>query len=182
MKKELRKLIRSRKSQHSASELAAWSRELCAQVIADGLWRSVGTVLLYHALADEVDTQVLLDSALRLGKRVLLPVVVGDDLILRRYTGSDDLQTGAYGIKEPVGDCFPQADYGQIDFVLVPGMAFDAYGHRLGRGKGYYDRLLPRLRNAYRVGICFPFQLLDSVPSEDHDAVVSEVISTIQPR
>lgn len=74
-------------------------------------------------------------------KQILLPVVTGDDLELRVYTGPGDLATGAYGIEEPTGALF--TDYDAIDFIVVPGVAFDRNGNRLGRGKGYYDRLLP---------------------------------------
>ena len=114
--------------------------------------------------------------ALQTGHRVLLPVVVGDDLELRLYQGEDSLRAGAYNIMEPVGPLFPPEAYGQIELAIVPGMAFDAAGHRLGRGKGYYDRLLPRLASAYKVGVCYPFQFIADVPSEEHDVAMNEVV------
>lgn len=89
-------------------------------------------------------------------EKILLPVVIGNDLELRVYTSPADLAIGAYGIEEPTGALF--TDYATIDLVIVPGVAFDRDGNRLGRGKGYYDRLLPRIPSAYKVGICFPFQ------------------------
>jgi 5-formyltetrahydrofolate cyclo-ligase len=76
---------------------------------------------------------------------------------------------------EPIGEVFPESRYDEITLALIPGMAFDAEGHRLGRGKGYYDRLLPRLSRAYKMGVCFPFQMVDAVPSEPHDQKVDEV-------
>lgn len=100
-------------------------------------------VLLYYSLKDEVDTHEFVRKWSR-EKRILLPVVVGDDLELRVYTGPEDLATGSYGIEEPTGELF--TDYAAIDFVAVPGVAFDNAGNRLGRGKGYYDRLLPASR------------------------------------
>ncbi len=106
----------------------------------------------------------------------MLPVVVGDDLELRVYTGPEDLTTGSYGIEEPTGELF--TDYAAIDFVAVPGVAFDNAGNRLGRGKGYYDRLLPRL-TAFKAGICFPFQLVKEVPAEPFDIRMDTII-TIQ--
>ncbi len=169
MKQELRKLIRERKALYTIEERKRLSEEICAKVKAHPLWEEASTVLLYHALPDEVNTELLLGCK---DKTLLLPVVVGDDLELRYYTGATS--EGAYHIQEPVGEIF--TDYDTIDLAIIPGMAFDAEGHRLGRGKGYYDRLLPRIAHAYRMGICFPFQLLEEVPCEHHDMIMDEII------
>ena len=134
-------------------------------------------MLAYHPLPDEVDVSPLLDISLEAGKRVLLPVVEGDHLLLREYVGPQSLALGAYGIMEPVGDDYPESRYGEIDLALIPGMAFDSKMRRLGRGKGYYDRLLPRLACAYRMGVCFPFQLLPKVASEEHDMPMDDVVT-----
>ena len=91
------------------------------------------------------------------------------------HSGPEDLTTGSYGIEEPTGELF--TDYAAIDFVAVPGVAFDNAGNRLGRGKGYYDRLLPRL-TAFKAGICFPFQLVKEVPAEPFD-IRMDIIITI---
>ena len=174
-KPALRSFVRQLKAEHQGS-FAAWSAEIAERVMQTSLWQSAGTVLLYHALPDEPDLQSLLDKGLMQGKQVLLPVVEGDDLVLRRYTGKDSLCEGAFHILEPNGEDFPVSCYGEVGLVIVPGMAFDIDGHRLGRGRGYYDRLLPRLRCAYKLGVCFPFQLLDAIPYEPHDIKMDEVV------
>lgn len=107
-------------------------------------------------------------------KRIILPVVTGDELELRVYTGPQDLAIGSYGIAEPTGA--PFTDYETIDLAVIPGVAFDRYGHRLGRGKGYYDRLLPQIP-ASKVGICFPFQLIEEVPAEAFDFRMDTIIA-----
>lgn len=168
MKQELRKLIRSRKAAFPMEERRAQSTDICERVMQTEQWKKAQTVLLYHALPDEVDTTLLLTCT---DKHILLPVVVGDDLELREYQG--ETCEGAFHIQEPVGKVF--TDYEKIDLAIIPGMAFDREGHRLGRGKGYYDRLLPRLTHAYRLGICFPFQRLDAVPCEEHDIAMHGV-------
>lgn len=140
-------------------------------------WQSAHTVLLYHALPDEPNLQMLLETALQEDKQVLLPVVVNDDLLLKRYKDDKSLQEGAFHIFEPTGDAFPQDRYDELDLAIIPGMAFDREGHRLGRGRGYYDRLLPRIPHAHTLGICFPFQLLDHVPSLPHDIPVREILT-----
>ena len=172
-KAELRQHIRRLKLACQPPEREALSRGLCRAVQASPQWAEARTVLLYHALPDEVSLSALLLEALRAGKRVLLPVVVGDDLALRPYTGEQSLHSGPFGIAEPLGGDFTA--YDQIDLALIPGLAFDAHGHRLGRGRGYYDRLLPRLTRAFLLGVCFPFQLVESVPTDSHDVTVHGV-------
>lgn len=173
-KSELRKQIRLLKKAYSPAELAAMSDRLCRQIMASERWQHARVVLLYHALPDEVDTRLLLEDALQKQKTVLLPVVEGDDLVLCRYEGLT--REGAFGIQEPVGEVFTALE--SIELAIVPGMAFDARNNRLGRGKGYYDRLLPQL-DAYRLGLCFPFQMCEEIAMESHDIAMDEVVSRI---
>jgi len=133
------------------------------------------TILAYWPLPDEVDIRPLIDQLVAQGVTVVLPKVTGDETMeLRRYASRADLEEGAFHIMEPVGDAFEA--YDQIGFALVPGMAFDAACHRLGRGKGYYDRFLSAHPNIYKIGVCFPFQRVAEVPSEAHDVIMDEVI------
>ena len=174
-KQELRQFIRAQKRQYTAAQLAALSEEICNRVLASAWWQEAGTLLLYYPLADEVDVRPLIAEAYKGGKTVLLPVCKGDELELRLYGGADSLREGAFGIMEPTGPLFAEGQYPQIQLAIVPGMAFDRAGHRLGRGKGYYDRFLPKLDAARLQGICFPFQLLEAVPADAHDVAVKEV-------
>lgn len=129
-------------------------------------------VLLYYSLADEVQTHDFVEKWHR-QKTILLPVVKGDELELRVYTGKQSLTTGeAYHIEEPTGEAFTA--YGQIDLAVIPGVSFDSEGNRLGRGKGYYDRLLPLL-HSYNIGICYEFQISEHIPTEPFDRTMDEV-------
>ena len=174
-KLELRRQIRAQKKQYTAAQLAALSERICSKVLRSAWWQDAGILLLYYPLADEVDVRPLIHEAHKSGKRVLLPVCKGDDLELHLYEGEDSLSCGAFGIMEPNGPLFVPDDYPEIQLALVPGMAFDSAGHRLGRGKGYYDRLLPQLTAARLQGVCFPFQLCGEVPTDAHDIAVHEV-------
>ena len=176
-KQELRQFIRAQKEQHTAAQLAVMSEEICNRVLRSAWWQEAGILLLYYPLADEVDVRPLIQDAYKNGKRVLLPVCKGDVLELRLYEGEDSLAPGAFGIMEPTGPLFAPENYNDIQLALIPGMAFDRVGHRLGRGKGYYDRLLPQLTAARLEGICFPFQLQEHVPTDAHDIIVHEVFA-----
>ena len=170
-KKELRQMIRQRKQQHPVGESSAF----ISRLKDNSHFTHAQTLLLYSALSDEVPTQILIDGLAAQGKTVLLPRVVSDtEMELRRYSGPRDLQQGAFGILEPTGELF--TDYDTIDVAIIPGMAFDAEGHRLGRGKGYYDRFLSRVPHLYKIGLCFSWQLVDHVPYDEHDIVMDEVI------
>jgi len=133
-----------------------------------------GTVLAYAPLPREVQLDPVLVTLATEG-RLVLPRVVGEELSLHRVADIAGLRRGSLGIREPGADC-PRVEPGDIEVVLVPGLAFGRDGTRLGRGGGYFDRLLPRLR-ARRVGACFALQLFDTVPTEPHDARVDAVVT-----
>ncbi len=166
--------MRSLKAQHSSDELAALSRQVAQQLMAHESWQQSRVVLLYSSLPDEVQTDLLLQAALDAGKRVFLPVVVGDDLELKPYGSHTLMHKGAFNISEPEGAAL--TDLSVIELAIVPGMAFTPAGTRLGRGRGYYDRLLPQLRRARTIGLCFPFQLVDFIPTEPHDIRLDSVV------
>ena len=139
------------------------------------VFREARTVLAYYALDDEVCTHDFVQRWAE-KKTMLLPKVVGDDLTLHPYINILSMKEGAFGIMEP---CTPQfTDYAAIDLVLVPGVAFDRQGNRLGRGRGYYDRLFGHLLPAgvRKVGVCYPFQLVEKVPVEATDVCMDCVI------
>ena len=176
-KEELRRSVRRLKQQYTPARL----EELSQAVIARLRPRLVEaqTSLAYYSLPDEVCTRQLIDELIADGKTVLLPKVLdAGRMELRRYTGPHDLTEGAYGIMEPVGE--PFTDYALIDIALIPGMAFDASGHRLGRGRGYYDRFLnsqwSMVNGQWLIGLCFDFQKVPVLPSDDHDIPVDIVI------
>lgn len=181
-KKEIRAEIRHRKAGFSLVERAELSREVTDRLQQEPQWQQARTVLLYHSLPDEVGTHELIRQAAAAGKRVLLPVVVGNDLELREYQGEGRLEEGAFHIQEPTGPAI--TDLSVIDLAVIPGVAFTPDGRRLGRGRGYYDRLLARLtsqashaRVPYLIGICWPFQLVEDIPTEAHDIPMHRVIT-----
>jgi 5,10-methenyltetrahydrofolate synthetase len=133
------------------------------------------TLLLYAAQPDEVDLAALITEAPG-DARVLLPRVVGDSLELVAHGASDPLIPGAFGVREPAGDTAVAPD--EVDIAIVPGVAFGVDGTRLGRGGGFYDRLLPRLRaDCLVIGVCPEQAVLTVLPTEAHDRAVDIVVT-----
>ena len=175
-KQALRREIAREKKTHTEAQLGAWSDEICRAVERREAFRRARCVACYHALPGEVQTEAFLNRWCG-AKRMLLPRVEGDDLRLYPYTGPESVRRGAYGIWEPVAEGDP-VPFEAVDLVIVPGVAFDREGNRLGRGRGFYDRLLATC-GAVKIGICFAFQLRDRVPAGPTDVPMDEVISNL---
>ena len=172
-KQGLRALMREREKEFSAEQAAAEASEILRRVESLPAFARARTILLYMSMPGEVPTKSFIDKWAS-SKRIVLPLVKGDELELREYDPAK-LREGYRGILEPSDDCAP-IDPSEIDFALVPGVAFDG-NNRLGRGKGFYDRLLPRLRcPAY--GAAFSFRIVDKVPADPWDAPLKVIKST----
>jgi 5-formyltetrahydrofolate cyclo-ligase len=132
-------------------------------------------VLLYWSMADEVQTHSFVERWYR-RKTLLLPCVQGDDLVLRQYTGPECMVSGEqFGIGEPTGPEW--TDLGAVELIVVPGVAFDSEGNRMGRGRGFYDRLLKSTPRAAKVGVAYDFQMLDHIATEPHAVRMDRVIT-----
>ena len=138
------------------------------------LFRHASCIAIYHAIPGEVQTAGFIEKWYQ-DKKILLPVIEGNDLRLLPYAGKEALKAGVFGILEPAGDT-PSIPEEEIDLIIVPGVAFDRQRNRLGRGKGYYDRLLSTL-HAPKIGICYDFQLQDTIPVEPFDRRMDRIIT-----
>ena len=174
-KTKIRQYIRNLKRMRTAEELRSESEQLMSLLEAHARFQKAHVVLAFYALPDEPETQLRLDAWAQ-EKKIILPVVRGDELYLKVYQGPGSLVEGAFHIWEPQGENF--TDYASIDLVVVPGVAFDRQNNRLGRGKGYYDRLLcqPPFKGIYKLGMCFGFQKVEQLPAEPFDIVMNEVL------
>ncbi|MBR6894045.1 MAG: 5-formyltetrahydrofolate cyclo-ligase [Bacteroidaceae bacterium] len=169
-----RQLTQLRNQLYESGSLPNQASEVVEQLERHPLFQQAERVLLFHSLPDEVDTHALIEHY-KDKKTIILPTVVGDELELHLYDPSSTTHEGAFHIQESSGPIIPETEYGTINLAIIPGVAFDQQGNRLGRGKGYYDRLLPKL-TCYTIGICYPHQFIDKVPHEPHDIPVDEVI------
>ena len=136
-------------------------------------FKSSDSVLIYHALPDEVQTAAFLDRWCD-AKQIVIPLVKGNDLILKKYDRFK-IVPGYKGIPEPTDDAITILP-SEIDLAVIPGVAFDRCCNRLGRGKGFYDRLIPSLKCPL-IGLGFDFQVVDQVPVEIFDRKLDMVIT-----
>ncbi|MBB4035802.1 5-formyltetrahydrofolate cyclo-ligase [Dysgonomonas hofstadii] len=172
-KDKLRKKILTLKKGYTQDELYYKSLEVLSIVEITGIFQEAEKIFIYNNLKDEVHTLDFIRKWEQ-EKEFYLPVVDGDDLRFRRYSPSTGFQQSSYGIMEPIGEDF--TDYNKVDLVIVPGMAFDRRMNRMGRGRGFYDRLLPKLK-APRMGVCFDFQLFDQIPIGEKDIKMDYIVS-----
>lgn len=168
------RLQRQREDTRRRKSEAVWRRLQRLKV-----FRLAKTVCCYVSLPDEVQTGPLITQMLEAGKRVVVPKVQGRRLALSEVKDpARELVPGAFGVLEPKPGAFRPVAMERLDLVLVPGLAFDRRGHRLGRGEGYFDRFLARVpEDIPTIGICYDFQLVDRLPNEPHDQAVGAVIS-----
>ena len=158
----------------------AASDAIAARISANPEFTRAGAVLLTFPFRSEWDTLPLVRAALADGKTVAVPRVNTKTRMLELHSITEpdrDVGAGHRGVPEPWLHC-PRFDYAAIDFVLVPGVAFDAEGRRLGYGGGFYDRLLPLLSSRVaRVAGAFDVQIVDSVPAAPHDIAVDSIVT-----
>ena len=174
-KTELRRLIRAQLARMSPAAVAAASESIRQSIPSLPRWQDARIVAAYVALPGEPDLRPL-DW---LGeKTVLLPRVGGEDLVFHAVSDANQLKSGAFGVMEPDPAKCPAFDPRDAEIIFVPGMAFTTEGLRLGRGRGFYDRLLAALpEDILRVGVCFAGQIVAELPSEPHDEEVDVVLS-----
>lgn len=172
-KNAIRKSIANQKKKFPTEVLKEWSDVLWKKFEETSLFRESSTILLYHSLPDEVYTHDIIERWNQ-SKKIILPVVTGSELELKLYTGAEQLRMGSFQIKEPMGS--PIGYEISIDLALIPGVSFDLSGNRLGRGKGFYDKLLKRIR-VPKIGICFQFQVRDTLPTNKLDVPMSQIWS-----
>lgn len=175
-KKIMRSNVRQLKKRYTKQQLEEMSCGAISRLVDNPYIKQADTIMLYYSLPDEVFTHRVINQLAADGKKILLPVVIdSENMELREYHDDNDLALGAYDIMEPTGKLF--VDYDTIDVAVVPGMMFDMNGNRLGRGKGYYDRFLKKIRKVHKIGICFKFQIADNIPCGVNDVAVDEVIA-----
>jgi 5-formyltetrahydrofolate cyclo-ligase len=177
-KEELRKRLAALRRTLTTPTRQLYAAQMCALLSGHQAFQRAKVVLAYSALRFEIDPRAAIERAWSLGKTVALPRTLPEtrEITPHLYRPGDALAESGFVIQEPLVDA-PEVAPTQVDLVLLPGLGYDTRGQRLGFGQGYYDRLLPRLPGAVRIGLAYELSLLAEVPNAAHDAPVDFVIT-----
>ena len=173
-KKALRRTIRERKRAMTEEEIVSRSEKLGVLFSQSEAYKAAKTIYGYLPYNQEVRTVPMLEQALKDGKRVAVPKVYGDEMKFLYLDDLSQVEKGYAGIPEPIADG-PVAD-DDTALVLMPGLAFDPAGHRIGYGGGFYDKFLAAEPNHPTLALCYEFQMLPELHTEEHDIPVDTVL------
>jgi 5-formyltetrahydrofolate cyclo-ligase len=178
-KSDLRRALLTRRKTHLPVECQAWSRSIQSQALRLPQYLGANAVALYSPIDNEVDTAAIALDALERKKRVFYPKIrEGNDPAFLEISSLHELCPGRFGVFEPTGGAAIPREAFKNSVLFVPGVAFDRRGHRIGRGGGWYDRLLRSLaRDAFFVGLAFEFQLIEGLVADQWDQRVHCIIT-----
>ena len=176
-KKQIRSKILLRLKTQKEEDRDRKSEKIKEKLLRTQVFKKAKTVMFYIAFGGEVNTKEMIKKAKKLGKKIAVPVCVKDRISIRPciLDYSAGLKKGPYGVLEPAVRRFVPLE--KLDLVIVPGVAFDKKGKRLGRGKGCYDRFLEKIpKHSTAIGLAFDFQILPAIPTKTHDVSVNKVL------
>ncbi len=173
-KADIRKLVLQKRNSLSKNELIIKSEAICNQLLKLSAYKYAETIYIYMDFRNEVMTKQIIDNALNTGKKVALPKIIGDEMSFYYIEGYEDLKKGYFGIIEP--DTKYPADE-ENAFIVIPGVAFDERGVRLGYGRGFYDRFLCKHMEFDQIAIAFEAQMVDNLPYDELDVTMERIIT-----
>lgn len=173
-KKKIRKYYKEKRDHLSAEQVNSYSEDICKHVIQLQVFRKTEYIFAYYPLGNEADIRAIIEKAWSLGKRVAFPKVFGDMMRFFEISDFSSLHSGTFGVMEPE-EKNPVS--WSTPLVLVPGVAFDLNGGRMGFGKGYYDKYLASIPTCITMGISYDFQITDELPMEPTDVALDYIIS-----
>jgi 5-formyltetrahydrofolate cyclo-ligase len=185
-KGEIRKRMLQVRNSMTREEIAIRSFAIFKGLKELGEIRRASTLVIYLSFGSEVLMDELIRWGWGEGKRIAVPLCRPEkgELITCRIDGFDELERGHYGIREPKANLLRPISRGEIDAVVVPAVAFDRRGYRVGYGGGYYDRFLPEAPQAAKIGVAFACQIVAAIPAGPHDVPVDRIVTeegTIDP-
>lgn len=178
-KNEIRKYIKEKRKNLNKNDKEILDSKIFNKLINSEEYCTCNNIFLYVSFNGEVDTYRIINHALKNNKSVYVPKVVSKEYGMKavRIKGFNELKKGAYGILEPKDFCDAVFEK-DIDLILIPGVAFDLKGARVGYGGGFYDRFLCKVSpKAKKIALAYDFQILDKVPKEEHDVIIDKIIT-----
>jgi len=179
-KKELRRHMLQKRNALPQEQRERLSKQACQELLRCDRLSQAKVLMAFHPFGEELDILPFLAEARERGVEIWLPLTVTAQkrLVPYRYDGPQMLKQGVYGIWEPNPTVAVEGDSSRLDAILVPGVAFDRSGGRMGYGGGYYDRFLAGLqRRPFLAGVCFSVQVIDQVPMESHDIRLDALVT-----
>ncbi len=181
MKKDIRKTMTEKRESLSKESVQQKSHSIQQRLIEMSVWKDAMHMMIYLDFRNEVKTDSLIRSFLQQGRHVYIPVTNPKNYRLTVSELKDpeqDLQVANFGLLEPKKEALRPSDPKKLDLIIVPGVAFDRDGYRVGFGAGYYDRFLPQVRDdAVLLSLVYDFQLMPQVPRESHDIAVDWIVT-----
>lgn len=177
---ELRKKMIELRENLDSRSFEDYNRSILKKIIECDEFKKAHNIFIFVSFNKEVDTHAIIKKSIDLGKKVSVPKVISKDLGMKALCieGINELKSSKYGILEPEYEEDKIMSEESIDLVILPGLAFDSSGGRIGYGAGYYDRFLRKLNpNCKKVGICFDFQMVAKVPMDKNDEYIDFVIT-----
>lgn len=178
-KKQIRQSMKERTDRLTEKDRQAESRSVCRRVL-ENLPESARVICAYYPMPTEVDIIPLLEQLLERGCDIYLPRTEGKSFLFRQVQSLEDLVPGPFGILEPDADA-AELELEDTEYALIPGIAFDHEGNRLGRGNGGYDKWINALKSSTDIaetwGLCFDCQLVNGIPMEAHDEKVDALVT-----
>lgn len=176
-KKSIRKRVKSAAKEFAlkTQDKKQYDRKIISELVENDEYKKSHNIFCYVGMKEEINTSMFIEKALEDGKNISVPKVTGKITMDAVVIDSLDQMRPVkpYGILEPVCD---KEKMDKIDLIIVPGLAFDKQGGRVGHGAGYYDYFIKRHREAHTIALCYDFQLVDKVPEEEHDVKIEKVI------
>ncbi|AGB41752.1 5,10-methenyltetrahydrofolate synthetase [Halobacteroides halobius DSM 5150] len=179
-KDEQRKKVLTKRDRLTKEKRLKKSKQIKKYLFQQVQFKVADRIMFYISFRSEVETELMIKGALDLGKEIVVPIINQEERkmelsLLNNY--DQELKHGTYGILEPKDNYIRSVSPKMLDLIVVPGVAFDAYGNRLGYGGGYYDRLFAIVKEVPRIGLGFELQIIDKVITENHDFAVDKVLT-----
>lgn len=177
IKKEIRKYMIKERDRLDRITKETIDKKIIEKLTISEAYKSARGIFIYIGFGSEINTKIIINNALNAGKEVYVPKVIKKDMILIKINSLENLVTSSYGILEPIGDK-SDFDVNKLDLIIMPGVAFDENGNRLGYGGGYYDKFLDKNNiECKKVALAYELQVLDKLDTEEHDVKVDSIIT-----